>query len=108
MAKQIKTTKDIQKQNIIDMMQSDEQSNMYDQTLDQSTTQSETQNTITNTPANNKSTTVDKTNSTRNNKVSTIIQKRPAHYNLLMQDGTRRIVHKSMFDKQTMTIKTDE
>jgi hypothetical protein len=38
MAKQIKTTKDIQKQNIIDIMQSDEQLNMYDEILDQSTT----------------------------------------------------------------------
>ena len=45
MAKQIKTTKDIQKQNIIDIMQSDEQSNMYDQTLDQSTTQNKVDNT---------------------------------------------------------------
>ena len=44
MAKQIKTTKDIQKQNIIDIMQLDEQSNMYDETLDQSTTQNKVDN----------------------------------------------------------------
>ncbi len=44
MAKQIKTTKDIQKQNIIDIMQSDEQSNMYDEILDQSTTQNKVDN----------------------------------------------------------------
>jgi hypothetical protein len=44
MAKQIKTTKDIQKQNIIDIMQSDEQLNMYDETLDQSTTQNKVDN----------------------------------------------------------------
>lgn len=108
MAKQIQTTKHIQKQNIIDMMQSDEQLNMYDETLDQSTTQNQTQSTIANTPANTPSTTIDHTKSTHNNKVSRIIQKRPAHYSVLMQDGTRRIVHKSMFDKQTMTIKSDE
>lgn len=38
MAKQIQTTKHIQKQSIIDMMQSDEQLNMYDETLDQNNT----------------------------------------------------------------------
>ena len=123
MAKQIKTTKHIQKQNIIDIMQSDEQSNMYDETLDQSTTQSAVDNTIGNTPdiqqdsigdtqndtpVNTKSTTVDKTNSTTNNKAARIIQKRPSHYSLLMEDGSRIVVHKSMFDKQTMTIKTDK
>ena len=123
MAKQTKTTKHTQKQNIIDIMQSDEQSNMYDETLDQSTTQSAVDNTITSTPdiqqdsigdtqndtpVNTKSTTVDKTNSTTNNKAARIIQKRPSHYSLLMEDGSRIVVHKSMFDKQTMTIKTDE
>ena len=123
MAKQTKTTKHTQKQNIIDMMQSDEQSNMYNETLDQSTTQSAVDNTISNTPdiqqdsigdkqndtpVNTKSTTVDKTNSTTNNKAARIIQKRPSHYSLLMEDGSRIVVHKSMFDKQTMTIKTDK
>ena len=123
MAKQTKTTKHTQKQNIIDMMQSDEQSNMYDETLDQSTTQSAVDNTIASTPdiqqdsigdtqndtpVNTKSTTVDKTNSTTNNKAARIIQKRPSHYSLLMEDGSRIVVHKSMFDKQTMTIKTDK
>ena len=123
MAKQTKTTKHTQKQNIIDIMQSDEQSNMYDETLDQSTTQSAVDNTIGNTPdiqqdsigdkqndtpVNTKSTTVDKTNSTTNNKAARIIQKRPSHYSLLMEDGSRIVVHKSMFDKQTMTIKTDK
>lgn len=38
MAEQTKTPKDIQKQNIIDIMQSDEQLNMYDETLDQNNT----------------------------------------------------------------------
>ena len=123
MAKQTKTTKHTQKQNIIDMMQSDEQSNMYNETLDQSTTQSAVDSTIGNTPdiqqdsiedkqndtpVNNKSTTIDKTNNTTNNKAARIIQKRPSHYSLLMEDGTHRIVHKSMFDKQTMTVLTDK
>jgi hypothetical protein len=123
MAKQTKTTKHTQKKNIIDMMQSDEQLNMYNETLDQSTTQSAVDITIGNTPdiqqdsiadkqndtpVNTKSTTVDKTNSTTNNKAARIIQKRPSHYSLLMEDGSRIVVHKSMFDKQTMTIKADE
>lgn len=129
MAKQTKatTSKDTQKQNIIDMMQSDAQSNMYDETLDQNTTPSEVGSTIDNTidntpdikqdsigdkqndtPVNTKSTTVDKTNSTTNNKAARIIQKRPSHYSLLMEDGSRIVVHKSMFDKSTMTVLTDK
>lgn len=41
------------------------------------------------------------------NKVAKIIQKRPSHYSLLMLDGTTKVVHKSLFDKSTMTIITD-
>lgn len=129
MAKQTKvaTSKDTQKQNIIDIMQSDEQSNMYDETLHQSTTPSEEGSTIDNTigntpdikqdtiedkqndtPVNKKDTTVDKTNSTTNNKAARIIQKRPSHYSLLMEDGRQIVVHKSMFDKHTMTVLTDK
>lgn len=129
MAKQTKVTtnKDTQKQNIIDIMQSDEQLNMYDETLNQSTTQSETRSTIDNTigntpdieqdtigdrqndtPVNNKSTTVDKTNSTTNNKAARIVQRRPSHYSLLMEDGRQIVVHKSMFDRGTMTVITDK
>lgn len=129
MAKQTKVTtnKDTQKQNIIDIMQSDEQLNMYDETLNQNTTPSETRSTIDNTigntpdieqdtigdnqndiPVNNKSTTVDKSNSTTNNKAVKIIQRRPSHYSLLMEDGRQIVVHKSMFDRGTMTVITDK
>jgi hypothetical protein len=39
------------------------------------------------------------------NKVRKIIQKRPSHYSLLMEDGRQVIVKKALFDKSTMTIK---
>ncbi len=41
------------------------------------------------------------------NKVSRIIQKRPSHYSLLMEDGRRVVVHKSLFDKDRMIILQD-
>ncbi len=41
------------------------------------------------------------------NKVVRIIQKRPSHYSLLMEDGRQVLVHKSLFDKKTMTIQGD-
>jgi hypothetical protein len=42
-----------------------------------------------------------------NNKVIRIIQKRPSHYNLLMEDGTSKVVHKSLFDKVNMVVKSE-
>lgn len=41
------------------------------------------------------------------NKVVRIIQRRPSHYSLLMEDGRQVLVHKSLFDKKTMTIQGD-
>lgn len=41
------------------------------------------------------------------NKAVRIIQKRPSHYSLLMEDGRQVLVHKSLFDKKTMTIQGD-
>lgn len=41
------------------------------------------------------------------NKVAKIIQRRPSHYSLLMLDGTTKVVHKTLFDKSTMTIVND-
>lgn len=57
-------------------------------------------------PSTNQNTTPDNTTNI-NNKVAKIIQKRPSHYSLLMLDGTTKLVHKSLFDKSTMTIVTD-
>ena len=45
-------------------------------------------------------------NTSNDNKVSKIIQRRPSHYSLLMQDGRQVVVHKSLFDRATMTIKS--
>lgn len=59
--------------------------------IEQTTQQSVDQNTTTN----------------PSNKVIKIIQKRPSHYSLLMLDGTTKVVHKSLFDKSTMTIISD-
>lgn len=59
--------------------------------IEQTTQQSVDQNTTTN----------------QSNKVIKIIQKRPSHYSLLMSDGTTKVVHKSLFDKSTMTIISD-
>lgn len=48
------------------------------------------------------------TNTSNNsNKAVRIIQTRPSHYSLLMQDGTHKVVHKTLFDRSTMTILTD-
>lgn len=41
------------------------------------------------------------------NKVSRIIQKRPSHYNLLMEDGRQVVVHKSLFDRDRMIVLQD-
>lgn len=41
------------------------------------------------------------------NKVKRVIQRRPSHYSLLMEDGRQVLVHKSLFDKKTMTIQGD-
>lgn len=41
------------------------------------------------------------------NKVKRVIQRRPSHYSLLMEDGRQMVVHKSLFDKKTMTIQGD-
>ena len=41
------------------------------------------------------------------NKAVKIIQKRPSHYSLLMEDGRQVLVHKSLFDRKTMTIQGD-
>lgn len=57
-------------------------------------------------PSTNQNTTPDNTTNI-NNKVVKIIQKRPSHYSLLMEDGTTKVVHKTLFDKSTMTIVTD-
>ena len=57
-------------------------------------------------PSTNQNTTPDTTTNV-NNKVAKIIQRRPSHYSLLMLDGTTKVVHKSLFDKSTMTIITD-
>jgi len=54
---------------------------------------------------NNSISTPEKENS---NKAIKIIQKRPSHYSLLMEDGRRVVVHKSLFDKKTMTIQEDK
>ena len=43
-----------------------------------------------------------------NNKAIKIIQKRPSHYSLLMEDGRQMVVHKSLFDKNTMTVRQDK
>lgn len=42
------------------------------------------------------------------NKAVKIVQKRPSHYSLLMEDGRQMVVHKSLFDKNTMTVKQDK
>jgi hypothetical protein len=42
------------------------------------------------------------------NKAVKIIQKRPSHYSLLMEDGRQMVVHKSLFDKSTMTVIEDK
>lgn len=50
-----------------------------------------------------------KENSTSNrNKVSKIIQRRPSHYNLLMEDGRSVVVHKSLFDRKNMVLLSNE
>jgi len=41
------------------------------------------------------------------NKVQRVIQKRPSHYCLLMEDGRQVVVHKSLFDKDKMIILQD-
>ena len=41
------------------------------------------------------------------NKVKKIIQRRPSHYSLLMEDGRQVIVHKSLFDKERMIVLQD-
>lgn len=41
------------------------------------------------------------------NKVKRVIQRRPSHYSLLMEDGRQVLVHKSLFDRKTMTIQGD-
>lgn len=41
------------------------------------------------------------------NKVQKIIQKRPSHYSLLMEDGRQLVVHKSIFDKERMIVLQD-
>jgi hypothetical protein len=41
------------------------------------------------------------------NKVQSIIQKRPSHYSLLMEDGRQLVVHKSIFDKERMIVLQD-
>ena len=52
-----------------------------------------------------KNNTIEEKNS---NKAVKIVQKRPSHYNLLMEDGRQMVVHKSLFDKNTMTVKQDK
>lgn len=42
------------------------------------------------------------------NKVKRVIQRRPSHYSLLMEDGRQMVVHKSLFDKNTMTVIEDK
>ena len=64
---------------------------IIEQTTQQSVDQNTTPDSITNT----------------SNKVAKIIQKRPSHYSLLMSDGTTKVVHKTLFDKSTMTIISD-
>lgn len=39
------------------------------------------------------------------NKVRRIIQKKPSHYKLLMEDGRQIVLHKSLFDKKNMIVK---
>lgn len=41
------------------------------------------------------------------NKVKMVIQKRPSHYSLLMEDGRQVVVHKSLFDRDRMIILQD-
>lgn len=41
------------------------------------------------------------------NKVSRVIQKRPSHYSLLMEDGRQVVVHKSLFDRDRMIVLQD-
>lgn len=41
------------------------------------------------------------------NKVKMVIQRRPSHYSLLMEDGRQVVVHKSLFDKDRMIILQD-
>ena len=38
------------------------------------------------------------------NRVERIIQRSPSHYRLLMKDGSKRIVPKSMFDRKNMMV----
>jgi hypothetical protein len=52
-----------------------------------------------------KNNTIEEKNS---NKAVKIVQKRPSHYSLLMEDGRQMVVHKSLFDKNTMTVKQDK
>lgn len=47
-------------------------------------------------------------NTSNSNKVSKIIQRRPSHYNLLMEDGRSVVVHKSLFDRKNMIILSNE
>jgi len=54
---------------------------------------------------NNSRSTSEKENS---NKAIKIIQKRPSHYSLLMEDGRQVVVHKALFNKDTMTIQEDK
>lgn len=47
-------------------------------------------------------------NTSNDKRVRKVIQKRPSHYSLLMEDGRQIVVHKSLFDKKNMILLSNE
>lgn len=47
-------------------------------------------------------------NTSNDKRVRKVIQKRPSHYSLLMEDGRQIVVHKSLFDKKNMVLLSNE
>lgn len=63
-----------------------------------------------NTPEIIKEIVVDKrvSNKVNPNKVKEILQRSPTHYGLLMEDGRRVVVFKSLFDRNNMVLLSNE
>lgn len=113
MAKQIKTQKPTVEENVnqeevilkdtVEGVVEEEVKESVDNTIEDNTPEVKEDNNSTSIPE--KENTIEEKNT---NKVVRIIQRRPSHYSLLMEDGRQLVVHKSLFNKNTMTVKGDK
>jgi len=96
-------TKQEQKQAIVEIMQQDQTLGLYDEQPKDIQVEAEVKTEQVQVIPQQVKQTVDNLR----NKVQKILQKRPSHYSLLMQDGRQVVVHKSLFDKTNMVVLSD-